>query len=711
MSQAKVTDFFNARKKVPDQHAAKRRKVLTDANVTEKFKNKDEVADEPVTKKTLTESKLKDVVTSSVDDHVLSPRTPTSTSKEAENTRSHKRSSNNEKSVTPTDKSEEVVRFTPGTGDATTTTSAKKKLDMNKASTRRNVQFTKLSNLSPKKNIPKDGPTITMPTSDEFKVPTPVKEIIGARRNREVRPTRQNVSKNLFQDNDNSGNTDQVKTRAKRSIRAEIEIAQTAARKLTPEDIKRIGTKTKSLDFKAELKNLIKNSKKVGDLKKSEPTPIRSLKDSITPTKCGIEIEIPCSPSKSPMKKSSIKASPRKVPAYERFAYLSKPVEKSLVLPFKYRMLAEVFTCMDDVVAIYFNRKENITYSKLAKSVQDAMRKNFNERLLKQVKCVFPQAYFYAWHQILNKYGQKKEDYELNIEPNLNYKNDILNDYGASEEERKKGRLSGEMRIERRNIFHNSLLQMVKDQHKQFLKTLDPPIQVDENRMTRWHRDFNIDNCADIDTEELPTKPQVEVMVTAQQVLSKANQIFNLNPKLGESLVDAAAKIKDAEAKKAASDTPDSSSETKPPTTSAKPTPEPVLKGLQGLNPKLLEKIRAKEAEKAMLEMTRNHADIKKIKQLQKLSALARTARGLFVTERKNSLPIELVKRKMVESSPAQIDSNEMEEDLRFLSSQSEGWFRIQTVRTTDYCIINAAKNINDVCRMLEDKLKKAQQS
>jgi len=180
------------------------------------------------------------------------------------------------------------------------------------------------------------------------------------------------------------------------------------------------------------------------------------------------------------MKKSVEKASPRKVPAYQRFAYLSKPVEKSLVLPFKYRMLAEVFTCMDDVVALYFNRKENITYQKLAKSVQDAMRKNFNERLLKQVKCVFPQAYFYAWHQILNKYGQKKEEYELNIEPNLNYKNDILKDYGASEEERKKGRLNGEMLIERRNIFHNSLLQMVKDQHTIFLKTLDPPIQVDE---------------------------------------------------------------------------------------------------------------------------------------------------------------------------------------------------------------------------------------
>jgi hypothetical protein len=34
------------------------------------------------------------------------------------------------------------------------------------------------------------------------------------------------------------------------------------------------------------------------------------------------------------------------------------------------------------------------------------------------------------------------------------------------------------MLVERRNIFHNSLLQMVKDQHRDFLASLQPPIQV-----------------------------------------------------------------------------------------------------------------------------------------------------------------------------------------------------------------------------------------
>ena len=107
--------------------------------------------------------------------------------------------------------------------------------------------------------------------------------------------------------------------------------------------------------------------------------------------------------------------------------------------------------------------------------------------------------------------------------------------------------------------------------------------------------------------------------MSAQEVLSKANQIFNLNPKLGESLVEAASKIQqDADNKPGTSTTT---------TTTPAPAQEPVLKGLKGLNPKLLEKIRAKEAEKAKVEMTRDHTQIKRLRQLEKLSGLARIAR------------------------------------------------------------------------------------
>eukprot|EP00088_Acartia_fossae_P060360 TRINITY_DN7226_c0_g1_i4.p1 TRINITY_DN7226_c0_g1~~TRINITY_DN7226_c0_g1_i4.p1 ORF type:complete len:720 (+),score=223.47 TRINITY_DN7226_c0_g1_i4:51-2162(+) len=702
MSQAKLTSFYNVRKKVPDQHAAKRRKILAETNVAETVKHADPTDQEPVKKKAITNdvSKQSEVVTSSTDDHALAPKTPTSADKESVNLRSSKRSSK-EDTVTPTGNKTGEVKFTQGSGQPV---SAKKKLDMNKGNVtnnKKNVEFTKLSQLSPKKKNPSSSSTQMM-TSKEFKVPTPVKDlIIGARRPRVV--SRDTVPRNLFNED---GGAAPAGPRPRRSMRAEIETAKSVAKKLTPDELKaRLGTKNKSVEFRQKLKDLIQESNKVGDIKSKEPAKVPKL--PVTPTKTGLTVDVPVSPSKAQVK-SQVKASPRKVPAYERFSYLTQPVERSLPLPYKYRMLAEVFTCTDNVVSIYFNRHEQITYPKLVKSVQDMMRKQFGEKQLKQMKCVFPQAYFYAWHKILHKFGHKKEEYEMNIEPNLNYKNDILKGLGVNDEEGKKvkGKLTGDLLLERKNIFHNSLLQMVKDQHKKFLATLDPPISVDDKKLTRWHKDFDVESCSEVDTVELPEKPQVEKMVSAQQVLEKANQIFNLNPKLGESLASAAEKIQEKEETNKQENPSD-----KPSSSTPKPEPaQPVLKGLRGLNPKLLEKIRAKEAEKAKAEMTMDHAHIKKVRQLEKLPTLARTAKGLYVAERKASLPMELVLRKLVDSYPGQVDSRVMEEDVRALHKESDGWFRIQAVRNMEYCIINPSKDINAVCAALETKLKQAKQ-
>jgi hypothetical protein len=41
-------------------------------------------------------------------------------------------------------------------------------------------------------------------------------------------------------------------------------------------------------------------------------------------------------------------------------------------------------------------------------------------------------------------------------------------------------------------------------------------MQVDDERLTRWHKDFNIEACHEIDTAEFPPKPVVEKFTTAQ---------------------------------------------------------------------------------------------------------------------------------------------------------------------------------------------------
>ena len=53
-----------------------------------------------------------------------------------------------------------------------------------------------------------------------------------------------------------------------------------------------------------------------------------------------------------------------------------------------------------------------------------------------------------------------------------------------------------------------------------------------------------------------------------------------------------------------------------------------IPKALQGLNPKLVEKIRAKEAARAKAEMTRDAGALRKLAQLRRMANLARMTRS-----------------------------------------------------------------------------------
>ena len=48
--------------------------------------------------------------------------------------------------------------------------------------------------------------------------------------------------------------------------------------------------------------------------------------------------------------------------------------------------------------------------------------------------------------------------------------------------------MTSEDLVNRKQVFHNALLQLVKDQHATFLASLNPPITVADNRLTAWHR-------------------------------------------------------------------------------------------------------------------------------------------------------------------------------------------------------------------------------
>ena len=69
--------------------------------------------------------------------------------------------------------------------------------------------------------------------------------------------------------------------------------------------------------------------------------------------------------------------------------------------------------------------------------------------------------------------------------------------------------------------------------------------------MTKWHRSFNVDECcSEVDESPLPEKPTVERLTTASEVLEKAKNLFNLDPKLSGALATIADKTLAGEAEK-----------------------------------------------------------------------------------------------------------------------------------------------------------------
>lgn len=64
-----------------------------------------------------------------------------------------------------------------------------------------------------------------------------------------------------------------------------------------------------------------------------------------------------------------------KTPAYQRYHTLAQDVPPGLSLPFKYKVLAEMFRSMDTIVSMLFNRTETVTFAKVKQGVQDMMHK------------------------------------------------------------------------------------------------------------------------------------------------------------------------------------------------------------------------------------------------------------------------------------------------------------------------------------------------
>ncbi|XP_044519115.1 DNA replication factor Cdt1 isoform X2 [Gracilinanus agilis] len=386
---------------------------------------------------------------------------------------------------------------------------------------------------------------------------------------------------------------------------------------------------------------------------------------------------------------------PPKAPAYERFHSLAQPGAPGLALPYKYKVLAEMFRSMDTVVSLLFNRSEVVTFAKVKQGVQDMLHKRFEEKNVGQIKTVFPDSYRFRQERNIPPFGSggKRSDYQLTIEPVL----------GPEDGGQGAPQMSASRLLQRRHTFGRNLVQLVKEQHKAFLASLNPPLVVPEDQLTRWHPRFNVDEVPDVTPAELPQPPHTDTVTSAQEMLARARAM--LTPKMERALAQLALKTADGSPGPRGPPTPGSAEPQSPPAPGSPDlgsppklvSPSSSPSALRGVSQALLERIRAKEAQKLQALMTRRPQQEERLLVLSRLPELARILRSVFVAEKKPALTMEVACARMIGSYGPSMTPGEMEKHLQVLSELLPDWLSLHRVRTDTYLKLDKSSELGPI--------------
>jgi len=476
-------------------------------------------------------------------------------------------------------------------------------------------------------------------------------------------------------ENDSKEDCPSPAKRTRRTTRSKaVDDAIEKAKKLTPSEVKqKLGGVKKLSDLKEQLKKIEKSAETVQQAKAKAAAVAKKVAEQKA--------------------QEAAKADYETTPAYINYHNLAAKKDENFPLPYTYKFLAEVFRCTDTIAAMLHNRKEIITVEKLKTAVQQMMRKDFSLSYLKQIKTVFPAAYRYAWENIIGRYGKKMAEFELQMMVNMDYKKEMVGKVDPNQEKLScNEKLGPQGIVERKNIFNNSLLSIVKQHHKNFCERLETPVTVNEEKLLKFHKDFDVDNCPAIAESGFPEAPHVEKVTTAAEILEKSRALFEINPKLSSTLTKAAG----------SSQVEEQSSPAEVKVEAPKPAAKPIRKELQGLPQALIDKILAKEAAKAEKEMFTDKVKEEKVKRLRRLPTLARILKNLFTSENKPALMFDFVIKKAVSSYPGHLPSDVMTKDVRYLIEVSKPWVANPRVQGTEYLKLNKNIDVNTVVQQVE---------
>lgn len=157
-----------------------------------------------------------------------------------------------------------------------------------------------------------------------------------------------------------------------------------------------------------------------------------------------------------------------------------------------------------------------------------------------QIISIYPEA-FKLYQLKMNPYASMQEKkYELVLDPIIEIDTSKSGRNTPDEENIVRSTqqflMPPNIIVERKRIFHEKLLDIVRDEHEKFLLSLDPPMRIPKEKITRWHPEFDIETCRDIEKAELPEPPVVEKLQSAKELLEKAHSLCNSNSRMHMAL-------------------------------------------------------------------------------------------------------------------------------------------------------------------------------
>ena len=389
--------------------------------------------------------------------------------------------------------------------------------------------------------------------------------------------------------------------------------------KHSPADVKKIlGTPNTAQKLQERLKLLKQSSTPKTQARKALFVDDKSINDEVrkssTPavpklSKGGLEVKYEVQrPKLIAIPPSPVKASPRKQAVLAAEAVVDKvkllQPSKELNLPQTYKELAEIFCKIDNILLLKMKYSPKLSLNELKKHVKTVTDgKSLTETYLKQILCVYPKSYNFSWLR-------KGKEYELLVQLNTEDFNQKSFD-GKDLVQRLKYQ---EWRLK---YFEHLLLTIVQDHHQEFLNNQNIDMKNDE--IHRWHKDFDLDTCPAIDILDFPPKPIESTPIrNPKEMLNQIRGVNTSVEKALEKVVEITTPIKN-----------------EPMNTPVKANIKSDINinpQLLSLSPLVLAKLKKKEAEKQIREMGRSAEQEKKILKIEEL-LYDRVSRGQIISK------------------------------------------------------------------------------